>query len=311
MVGLTYIYDNSEQLNLVQETHQELKFQFDRHRHTEAIAKKRFTWIKTLISSASCLFFVWYCVKANLLSSVASTFSYPAVIPLIAVLIFSFLIITYLSPNSIAWVFDSPTRQLKQTAHRLFWGRSTRSFPFDSIREIVVDKDQDSDNEHRICAYIYIVLTSGKAIKLSQSGYFTDMREKAIALKHHQEIARKMRERVGLKSAILDDDIYIPSEREVTEKREETLRSTKELFSSIFSTKSEKALKIRNLKLITTQKPHDAQSWEELAMLYIQDKDSIQDGIRAYRQAELLYRDQGNIDKADLIRSMLKRMKAY
>jgi hypothetical protein len=310
MVGLTYIHDNSEQLNLVQETYQELKFQFDKHRRAEASIKKRTNWIKILISTASFLFFAWFFIKAGFSLSVVGTFSYTALIPLIGVLLFSFLIFAYLSPYSAAWVFDSSTRQLRQATHRLLWGQSTRSFPFDSIQEIIVDKAEDSDNEYRICTYIYIVLVSGKAIKLSQSGYFTDAREKAIALKHHQDIAQKMRERIGLKHSTEDRNIHIPSEAEVAEQREATFRTTKELFSSIFSTKSEKASSISKLKLTTAQNPNDAQAWEQLALLYVQDKDSIQDGIKAYRQAEVLYREQGNASKADLIRSMLKRLKA-
>jgi intergrase/recombinase len=133
-----------------------------------------------------------------------------------------------------------------------------------------------------LCIYSYR-FSVWQRDKVKPKRFFTDAREKAIALKHHQDIAQKMRERIGLKNSAEAHDIYIPSEAEVAEQREAAFRTTKELFSSIFRTKSEKASNISKLKLTIAQNPNDAQLWEQLALLHVQDKDSIQDGIKAYR----------------------------
>jgi hypothetical protein len=310
MVSLTYTYDDSVQLNLVQENLLELRFQYNNKHRSVSTIQKRKDWIRRIVAIVPFAIFTWYFVKANALNGIG-TFPYPVLIPLIAVSIFSFLIVTYLSPYSTVWVFNSSTRQLIGTINRFFWGQSIRSFPFEVIQDIVVKQYQDNKNEYCICTYIYIVLASHKEMKLSQSGFSSDARKKAIALNHHQDIARKMRERVGLKNSIaIGENVYIPSEQEVAEKREATIQATKDLFGSIFNIKSEKALKIDELRLKIAQNSHDARSWEQLALLLIQNKESIQDGLEAYRRAETLYQEQGDTNKAKLIHAALKRIEA-
>jgi hypothetical protein len=207
MVPLTYIHDNSEQLNLVQETPTELCFQYNKHQHHSAATRqKRTGWISSAAKAIPFAVVALYLMRSNAAFIMGSTFPYFALLPLIAVGLLSFLSITYLSPHSVRWFFNSETHYLTQTVSRFLWPPSRRSFSFESIRDVVVKQKKHHRNEHRVCVYILIVLASGKEIKLSQSGFFTDAREKAIALKHHQDIAQKMRERIGLKNSAKGHD---------------------------------------------------------------------------------------------------------
>ncbi|MBD2626661.1 hypothetical protein [Trichormus variabilis] len=229
-----------------------------------------------------------------------------------------FLIFIYIlySPCFIIWTFDQTTKHLLQIKTNLLGKHQKRIFDFSKIQAIQVEQDYDSDFQSFECSELYVVLKSGQQITLSQSSYESNSRKKAIALKHHRELAEKMRSFVGLGNEAIPKNeraeaVYIPSEEEINQEIEAGHKLAKQVFGTLFSSKAKKQETLQELRSQVNQDPTNPAAWESLAMmlgLQRLQRDTQLECLEAYQQAEKLYRQLGDTDKANEIQSLIKRV---
>ncbi len=156
---------------------------------------------------------------------------------------------------------------------------------------------------------MYISLVTGKEITLSQSSYTCDLRQKALALKHHREVAEKMRASIGLETDIGDraEDVSVPTEEEIREEWSAIWTTVSSIFNGTFAGKPNLQTRIELVRHRIAQNLDNAEDWEQLAWLLVRQKETLQEGLTAYRRAEKLYRDGGRTTKAELIASILRQ----
>jgi hypothetical protein len=302
MLTFTYTHDHSQQLTLIEET--PIALVFRKGKKSEQTKPQQ--WIHLGLTVFCLVVFAENFLKGAIV--LQSVFLFSPYVWMTAISI-AVAILIYFNPYWVTWTLDRDSCQFIRTTHRCLLGKSKRSFSFDQIREVKVDQYESADSEGVVCAYLCIVLTSGKEIKLSQSKFSYDKREKAIALKYHREIAEKMRHYLGLSTPPQEraEDVYVPSIAEIQQEKAAAWAMLKDLFSAVFSKPEMKQAKINELRQQIAQDPHEAKKWEQLGLFLVQQKATLQEGFNAYRRAEQLYRDCGEIEKADEIKTLLRR----
>ncbi|WP_392533659.1 hypothetical protein [Nostoc sp. C117] len=230
---------------------------------------------------------------------------------LIAVLLLISLIYVMFSPCFLLWIFDQTNKQLVEIKTNLLAKQQKRTFKFSEIEAINVQEDYDDSFQ---CTELYLVLKSGKEFTLSQSSYSLKTRNKAIALKYHREIAEKMRSFLGWDNEAIPineraEAVYIPTEEEIKQDIESNLKMVKETLGTLFSSKAKKQEKIQELHSQINQDPSNPETWESLAMILGLQRNTLQECIDAFVQAESLYRQRGDIDKANKMEELIKRAK--
>jgi hypothetical protein len=137
------------------------------------------------------------------------------------------------------------------------------------------------------------------------------------AQKHHQELLLLVRTTLGFSTyeivKELQRSLPIPTEEELEQqKAQAVLEATdalKEVAKMMFSSGQTKQAELEEWRQKTRNFPEDPKAWEQFALiLAVQKKASKDEVVSAYRQAEALYRDRGDLDRAANIAQTLKRI---
>jgi hypothetical protein len=208
---------------------------------------------------------------------------------------------TLFSACFVVWTFDQIERTLHQESVNLFRQKHTKIYQFDEIQKIGVEQREDSDNSYNKCCELYITLNAGKEFTLSQSFYTRDRLEQAIALQYHREIAEKMRFCLGQTTIEAEraDRVRIPDAQEIEAEKAANWDMVKTVAGGLFSSKEKRQSDIENIKekLITDR--DNAQLWETLSFHLAMSKEHYRESIEALSHAEAIYRDRGDLVKAD------------
>jgi hypothetical protein len=294
-------------LHLVQETSQQLTFQRGKRSHSEAIAQG---WRKStpglLGLSVFMLLPLTFMLRAGVFSSIPSN---PIGINLFMMvwgmgffgIPLATLAYSLLSACFVTWTFDRLDRTVCREAINLVKQKNIKIYRFDEIAKISVEQAEDSDNSYLKCCKLYFDLTSGRKFTLSQSCETTDRREQAIALQYHRELADLMRNCLGQVTPAAEkaDRVFIPDAREVAAEDAANWEMLKSLGGALFSSKEKRLSDIENTKekLITDRE--NAQLWETLSFHLAMSKEHYRESIDALSRAEAIYRERGDITKAD------------
>ncbi len=294
-------------LRLVQETSQQLTFQRGLLSRSEAIGqgwrKSRFGLFELGIFCVLILSSMW---RGGVFHSIPSN---PISINLfllfwgIGMFGIPLAAVAYrlLSACFVSWTFDRLEQTLSREKVNLLNQKHTKIYRFDEIEKIGVEQGEDSDNNYIKYCKLYITLKSGKEFTLSQSCYTKDYREQAIALQYHQEIAEKMRTCLGQTTAETEraDRAWIPDAQDIAAEGSAELDMLKLLAGGVFSSKEKRQFEIENIKEKLITERDNARLWEQLSWYLAMHKEHYHESIEALTQAEAIYRDQGNIVKAD------------
>jgi tetratricopeptide (TPR) repeat protein len=239
--------------------------------------------------------------------------SHPQFLILIVVIPIIPLIYILYAPYFTVWILERTNNHLVQIKTNLLGKKQKRKFDFSDIKAIKVEDEYDSDFPNSQCIELYLVLQSGKEITLSQSSYESNRRKRAIALKYHREIAEKMRSCIGFNNEAIPNNeraeaVYIPSEEEINQELAVGRKLARQVFTTLFSSKTKKEKIIQELRFQVNQKPTNPFAWENLAMMLDLQQDRRLECIEAYRRAETLYSQQGDIGKVRQIKAIIKRL---
>jgi hypothetical protein len=309
---LSHNVDRDLQLQLVQSTSKQLTFQCGLLSQSEAIARGWRGALTILVSlgafCAAIFIVVW---NSRVLNSIPDNLAGINLfflvwgmgmfgIPL------SIIVCNLFKPYFIIWTFDRIERKLKREVINLFRQRGINIYQFENIRQVDVKQNEDSDSSYSKCCELYITLTSGKQFTMSQSFYTRDRREQAIALKHHREIAEKMRTFLGHVTAKSEraDLVRIPDLREIEAEQAANWEMLKSLGGTLFNSRAKRQSKIENLqeKLIIDRE--NPQLWETLGLHLAMNKQG-RESIEALFKAEAIYRDRGDEVRANELANKL------
>jgi hypothetical protein len=294
-------------LRLVQETSQQLTFQRGILSKSQAIGQgwrnSRFGLVELAILCILILSSMW---RGGVFHSISSN---PISINLfmlfwgMGMFGIPLVIVAYrlLSACFVSWTFDRSERTLRREGVNILSQKRTKIYRFDEIEKIGVDRGKDSDDNYIKCCKLYITLRSGKEVTLSQSCYTRDRHEHAIALQYHQEIAEKMRTCLGQTTAETEraDRVWIPDAQDIAADRAAEWDMLKLLAGGLFSSKEKRQSEIENIKEKLITERDNARLWEQLSWHLAMHKEHYRESIEALSHAETIYRDRGNIVKAD------------
>ncbi|MFM2304980.1 MAG: hypothetical protein RLZZ135_2392 [Cyanobacteriota bacterium] len=314
---LSHHLDRELELQLVQSTSQQLTFQRGTLSQSAALDRGWRNVLMPIISLGTfCIWTFSIMSKGRVLDSIPSNLDGINLFILVwgmgmLGIPISIVIYSLFKPYFIVWTFDLIERKLKREGINLFRKKWIKTYQFETIRAVNVKQNEDSDSSYRKCCELYITLISGKEFTMSQSFYTSDRREQAIALKHHREIAEKMRNFLGQTTADLEraDRVFIPTAREIAAEQTANWDMLKSLAVTLFSPKAKRQSQIDRLKeqLITDRE--NPQLWEELGLYLAMNQEHYRDSMEALFQAEIIYRDRGDEVKANEVARQLALFK--
>jgi hypothetical protein len=304
---LSYNAGEQLKLELVQETSQQITFQRGRLSQSDAIVQGRRKAMPRLSGVGGfCLLILTALWGAGVFNSIPSN---PIGVNLFLLLWSLFMLgiplamaaYTLFSACFVSWTFDRMDRTIRREGVNLFKQKSVKIYRFDEITKIGVEQVEDSDSSYLKCCELYFNLTSKREFTVSQSCYTTDRREQAIALQAHRQLAEIMRDCLDLITTDAEraDRVYVPDEKEIAAERVNNWEMLKSVGGALFSSKEQRQTDIENIqeKLITDR--DNAELWEILSFHLAMSKESYRASIEALNQAEAIYRDRGDISKAD------------
>ncbi len=220
------------------------------------------------------------------------------------------------------FIFDRIQKQLMINTVTIIGRKVIRTIPFSQIQEAQWQESQHDG----ISISVFLALSDWKILGLNQaqkiilSSFGVVSSEKTIktltAQKHHKELLRSVREALGFSTQQIVDELRrtpeIPTEEELNRQKAEAVfeakESLKQLAKTIFASQEKKAESLEVLRSKTRNFPDDPQAWEDFAMLLALQKRAVKDEvIQAYRRAETLYFERGEITKAATIAQMIKK----
>ncbi|WP_055075762.1 hypothetical protein [Pseudanabaena sp. 'Roaring Creek'] len=198
-------HTNQDQLNLIEETSIELKFQKGNSISTRTAWMIAFflqifgiTFILFLFFLLGVLFFVSIRrgdlggeLLKNLLTFLSPSWTISIIV--LTIVLLSFASSLY-SPLFTFWIFDRRNREMRKiTTSLLGKTKVITTIPFDNVKFIDF-KDHPEDHDSLGFTNLFIMLKSDKYVTLSaSSGYMNINEDKRIAsLKHHEAMAKKM-----------------------------------------------------------------------------------------------------------------------
>jgi hypothetical protein len=305
------------ELQLVQETSQQLTFQRGIQSQSEVIKLAWYGWVRWLILlsifDTGIFFAVWKSGLLNHIQSYLNRIDGIMVIWAIGIVGMPIALIIYnlLKSHFIIWTFDRLDRVVQKVGTNLFGQQRIVKYPFAEIDRVEVVQDEDSDNHYRKCCELYISLKSGKQITLSQSCYTLDRRLQAIALQQHREIAEKMRNFLGHITTEKDkaEGVYIPTIEEIERDKAADWDTLKSAFSLIFSSKEHRQTQINDIRSKIATDRENPHLWEKLSLYLATSQEHRFESIQALRQAEKIYRDRGDETKANELAKKLAEFK--
>jgi hypothetical protein len=295
------------QLELVQETSEQVTFQRGKLSQSETIVRGWHNAMPGILGLGTfCLLILTSMWQAGVFKSIPSN---PIGINLF-LLLWSMLMFgvplgvaaySLLRACFVTWTFNRIDRTIRSEGVNLFGQKKVKFYQFDEIEKIVVELVEDMDSSYLKCCELYFQLRSGQEFTVSQGYYTRDRREQAIALHSHRKLAELMRDCLGQVTPAADkaERVYIPNQREIAAERSNDWEMIKSASGALFSSKEKRQTDIENIqeKLITDRE--DAQLWETLSFHLAMSRDSYRASIEALSQAEAIYRDRGDIIKAD------------
>jgi hypothetical protein len=223
----------------------------------------------------------------------------------VALLAIPLLYTALVKPCFVIWKVDCQRKQIIRSVTNGV-GMELQTF-FDFSEVIGVDVLQRYVPNGRENSYCWLILDSGHKIFFSACKTNVDKRSKAIVLKHHLVMAEKMRDALKIYTppAIRSSRLNIPPAE-----RPEAPVTLKSMWDSIASKRQQRQERIAYMRRQVAADPQNGQAWEDLAFaLSLSLDDNIrQEVVEAYRKAEALYRKAGNMQRAEFVSSMLRKL---
>jgi hypothetical protein len=299
--------DTKLQLELVQETSQQITFQRGKLSQSAAIAQGWRKAMPTILAAGIfCLLILNLMWQNGVFNNIPSN---PIDVNLLnltwvlAILGIPLAAAGYslLGACFVTWTFDRTDRTIRREAVNLLKQKSVKIFRFDEIEKIFIKQVEDSEDNCIKCYKLQFKLRAGRDFTVSQGHYTSDRRERAISLKSHRELAEIMRNCLGhvTDNAERADRVYVPSAGEIATEEAHNWEIIKSVGSALFSSKQKRRSVIENIqeKLITDRE--NAQLWEILSYHLAMSKEGNHQSISALSRAEAIYRERGDIIKAD------------
>jgi hypothetical protein len=202
------------------------------------------------------------------------------------------------------FIFDRTQQKLIINTVTIFGGNAVKIIPFDWIEDARFEELKDDS----ISIDVFLIIKESQA-KIKLSGflceeYFTADNQKLR--EEHEELTLQVRTVLGFSNqqilAQFRRNRSLPTQAELEQQRLATLAGLKTLAKDIFASKHTKQDRLEKLRKQTQQFPEDPKIWEEFALqLALQQKPIKAEIIHAYRQAQLLYLDREDIEKAEEI----------
>jgi hypothetical protein len=221
------------------------------------------------------------------------------------------------------FTFDRLQKQLVVNTATIIGRKVVKTIPFSQIR----DAQWHERQQEGISISVFLVLddrqilgfTHPNKIILSSFGSVTSAKTVKIltASKHHQELLLAVRSALGFSTQEIAAQVErmpaIPTEEELKRQQARAISDAQESLMKIakltFASKESKSAELGTLRSKTLTHPDDPQVWEEFALVLSLQTNSPKDEIiAAYRQAEALYFDRGNVIAAAVIAQTLKKL---
>ncbi len=221
------------------------------------------------------------------------------------------------------FIFDSFARHLAINTVNHLGRKAVRTIPFAQIREAQLQK---SESDGVTGMKIFLLLEKRKILRFTHQekvvlSSFSSEEYRTVttltAQKHHQELLLLIRTALGFSTQAITDELRrsppIPTATELQREKARSIAAAKDGLKAaakmMFSSKEAQQVKIEALRRKTREFPNDPKAWDEFALaLAFQKNVSKDELVSAYRRAEKLYRDQGDIIQATTIAQALKRL---
>lgn len=201
--------------------------------------------------------------------------------------------------------FDRAQQQLIWKTTNLVGKSRVRRILFANIQAVdLTEQDSEMDDS----ASLSLVLTNKRKLQLSHSPSIRDQIDWTTTLKNHQELAEKMRLCLGLPPGKRLEEVRIPTEAELQASTAASRERLKQLMGMVFSGRKGRQKRIKDLREQVSHDSNNAKAWDQLGVALSFQRDEISEVQNAYRRAEMLYRKEGELDRADELAALLKKL---
>jgi hypothetical protein len=210
------------------------------------------------------------------------------------------------------FIFDRVQQQLVINIANIFGRNSVQIIPFARI----ADAQCDERNRDGMSVEVFLTLKAHQDYKSAKPeqivlSRFSSEEYRTVAnltlREEHQELLLVVRTALGFSTKAilskLQQNPPIPTEAELQAEKAQAILAAQEqiknLTKTIFASKQDKQDRLGTLRSQTIQFPEDPQIWQDFALqLAMQKNPPKVEIIDAYRQAEALYLDRGDTDRA-------------
>ena len=117
-----------------------------------------------------------------------------------------------------------------------------------------------------------------------------------------------MRLCLGLPPGKRLEEVRIPTEAELQASTAASRERLKQLMGMVFSGRKGRQKRIKDLREQVSHDSNNAKAWDQLGVALSFQRDEISEVQNAYRRAEMLYRKEGELDRADELAALLKKL---
>jgi hypothetical protein len=222
------------------------------------------------------------------------------------------------------FIFDRRQQELVINTATIIGRKVSKIIPFSQIRDAQFYEDQNDGVSMRVFLVLddwnILGLTYSNKIVLSAFANVSSATtvQTLTVSKHHQELLLAVRSALGLSTNEIAARVQripaIPTEVELKQQQTQAItdatESLKKIAKLTFASKSTKSANLETLRSQTRSEPDNPQVWEELAIaLSLQPDPPTDEIVNAYRRAEALYLDWGEVIQAATISKTLKSIK--
>lgn len=205
--------------------------------------------------------------------------------------------------------FDRAQQQLIWKTTNLVGKSRVRRILFTNIQAVdLTEQDSEMDDS----ASLFLVLTNKRKLHLSRSPSIRNQIDWTTTLKNHRELAEKIRLCLGLPPDLTlgkrSEEVRIPTEAELQESTAASRERLKQLIGMGFSGQKGRQKRIKDLREQVAHDSDNPKAWDQLGVALSFQRDEISEVQNAYRRAEMLYRKQGELDRADELAALLKKL---
>lgn len=207
------------------------------------------------------------------------------------------------------FTFDRAQQQLIWKKTNLAGKSRVRRILFSDIQAVdLTEQDSEMDDS----ASPSLILTNKRKLQLSHSPSIRDQIDWTTTLKNHRELAEKIRLCLGLPPDLTpgkrSEEVRIPTEAELQKSTAASKERLKQLTGMVFSGRKGRQERIKALREQVAHNPNNARAWDRLGIALSFQRDDISEAQNAYRRAEMLYRKQGELNRADELAALLKKL---